>query len=291
MNRTHYHQAISEIVATIVMDRRDSITANELGSSAYGISVNNMIGRFNELDRLQDIARSAEEDREKALSLAAENKELRDQIATLKKQNLAAHSESGERNYKMENVALRALQQQSNKTIAMLQEKLREKTDVTENYDDPATLANIATATSTPIVVGDAWKLSGRKTDKPLYPVTQQQMPGVDQVQQYPQQQNDNFNIGPGGFIMPGQGPPPSSPLSYHNHPSQKQRPTHYLPQLEDANKKPFEPTQPDTATDEDKPENDTSANANIPPPPPPPPQRKLSIDIEQFNIVLLNIF
>ncbi|RCH84609.1 hypothetical protein CU098_001177, partial [Rhizopus stolonifer] len=153
--KTHYHQAISEIVSNIVMDRRESVTADELGSSAFGFSVSNMIGRFNELDRLQELARTAEEDREMALRLGAENKALKDEIETLKK---ATHGDREGRNYKLENIALRALQQQSNKTITMLQERLKEKTEDLEEV-----------AMTTPsIVVGEQWKLAGRRPDNTL---------------------------------------------------------------------------------------------------------------------------
>jgi hypothetical protein len=199
MYRTHYHQAISEIVSNIVMDRRDSVTANELGSSAFGISVNNMIGRFNELDRLQELARSAEEDRELALRLGAENKDLKDQVETLKKAE-GAEYHSQQRNYKMENLALRALQQRSNKTIAMLQARLKEKGD---DYSDIS--SNIPDVVAAPIVVGEQWKLSGRKPDTTV-PLYSQQTPGH---QQYP----------------------PSSPTP-HQQELSKTRPTHYLPPL-----------------------------------------------------------
>lgn len=163
--RTHYYQAISEIVSNIVMDRRDSVTVEELGASAFGISVNNMIGKFNELDRLQEIARSAEEDKENAIRLAAENRELRQQI-----ENLMSTKGSDTRNYKIENIAIRALLQQSNKTIVMLQEKLREKSDIDENYEDGNQILQVAA----PIVVGDEWKWSGRKPDNitPLCPIS-----------------------------------------------------------------------------------------------------------------------
>lgn len=222
--RTHYHQAISEIVANIVLDRRDSVSANELGSAAFGISVNNMIGRFNELDRLQELARSAEEDREQALRLAAENKDLQDQISTLRR---STSIEPNQRNYKMENIALRALQQQSNKTIAMLQAKLEEKLDGIGTEAD-----NALPIVSAPIVVGEQWKLAGRKPENTTLLYPQQQMPGTTD-QQY---SNNNTNIGPGGFAMPGLGPP-TSPMPHHNQQQQnlhhKNRPTHYLPPLD----------------------------------------------------------
>lgn len=176
-----------------MMDRRESVTASDLGSSAFGISVNNMIGRFNELDRLQELARSAEEDREIALRLGAENKDLKDQVETLKKAE-----GTGQRNYLMENVALRALQQRSNKTIDMLQTRLKEKGD---DYND--SLSEIPPAVIAPIVVGDQWKTSGRNLDS-VVPLYSRQMPGP----------NNNVETGP-----------PSSPT-----PHQQKRPTHYLP-------------------------------------------------------------
>ncbi|KAG1503645.1 hypothetical protein G6F53_010583 [Rhizopus delemar] len=147
------------------MDRRNSVTVEELGASAFGISVNNMIGKFNELDRLQEIARSAEEDKENSIRLAAENRELRQQI-----ENLMSTKGSDTRNYKIENVAIRALLQQSNRTIVMLQEKLREKSDIDENYEDDNQIPQV----SAPIVVGDEWKWSGRKPDNitPLRPIS-----------------------------------------------------------------------------------------------------------------------
>lgn len=227
MYRTHYHQAISEIVANIVLDRRDSVNANELGSAAFGISVNNMIGRFNELDRLQELARSAEEDREQALRLAAENKDLQDQISTLRR---STSIEPNQRNYKMENIALRALQQQSNKTIAMLQAKLEEKSDGMGTEADTA-----LPIVSAPIIVGEQWKLAGRKSDNTSLLNPQQQMPGTAD-QQYSNNNNNNTNLGPGGFVMPGS-EPPTSPVPHHNkqqhHLDHKNRPTHYLPPLD----------------------------------------------------------
>lgn len=272
------------------MDRRDNLTTDELGSSAFGISVNNMVGRFNELDRLQELASTAEEDREKALNLEAENRNLKEELASLRKSDLSASV--GTRNYKMENIALRALQQQSNKTIAMLQDKLRERTEIIENYDDPETLANIVSSAS--IVVGDNWKLSGRKTDSvvPLYPVgTTQQMPEQNQhrSQQYPDQNYNN--VGPGGFVMPGTGSP--LPHSQQN----KQRPTHYLPPLEgepqltplpalnnDTTTKTDDSIEPTSESNEEKPspatitpdttELDNAEAPSLPPPPPPPPRK-----------------
>lgn len=288
------------------MDRRDSVTTDELGASAFGISVNNMVGRFNELDRLQELARTAEEDREKALNLEAENRNLKEELASLRKSELSASV--GSRNYKMENIALRALQQQSNKTIAMLQEKLKDHTDVIENFEDPVTLANIAS--SAPIVVGDSWKLSGRKTDSvmPLYPVgTTQQMPG-QQTQQYPDQNYNN--IGPGGFILPGQLPGTPLPHSHTQQQHHKQRPTHYLPPLEgepqltplpalntdttqstdDSTKPPAITTDEDSNLEKATPETTESTNVETPgappppPPPPPPPRKFLPFISKQIN-------
>lgn len=228
------------------MDRRDSITADELGSSAFGISVNNMIGRFNELDRLQELASNAEEDREKAISLEAENRELKEQLDSLQKSN-PSEGTSGARNYKMENLALRALQQQSNRTIAMLQEQLREKTDALEDNDDGDTiLANIVS--STPIIVGDQWKKSGRNANS---------LASLSPVHDHQQTYHNMNNIGADGFVQP------SSPLPYSHEQQQKQRPTHYLPPLESE----------DGRTNLHQTGDDNSLpSTNIPPPPPPPP-------------------
>lgn len=232
------------------MDRRDSITAGELGASAFGISVNNMVARFDELDRLQELAKDAELDREKAINLEAENRELRSQIDTLRQSKV--ETAVGGRNYKMENLALRALQQQSNKTIAMLQEKLREKTDAAEEAsDDDIVLANIVSSAANPIVVNDQWKMSNRKSGsiKPL--------PGLNV--------NEQHEIGAGGFIVPGTEHPPSSPLPNHHkqpqHTEDDEETTSGVPESEenalDTNIPP--PPMP-------------GASAGSPPPPPPPP-------------------
>lgn len=193
------------------MDRRDTVTVEELGASAFGISVNNMIGKFNELDRLQDIARSAEEDKETAIRLTAENKELRQQIEDLKAKKSPAVKLHDTRNYKMENAAIRTLLQQSNKTIAMLQEKLREKTEQLESYEYGNQASDTSSQTTTPIVVGDQWKWAGRKGDSitPLYPVSPQMPLGGAQLS-YPPYAQDNIlsSLGPGGFVMPGTAPP-----------------------------------------------------------------------------------
>ena len=225
------------------MDRRDSISSDELGTSAFGISVNNMIGRFNELDRLQELARTAEEDREKALSLEAENRDLKEQLKSLRRSELSTAS-VGARNYKMENIALRALQQQSNKTIAMLQEKLRERTEIMEDYDDPSTLSNIVASTS--IVVGDSWKLSGRRTEPLL--------------------STSKGNTGPGGFIIPG------SIQSEHQN---RQRPTHYLPPVGSQITPLPALSDKSTVTDSTADINPEESKSSIPPPPPPPLPRK----------------
>lgn len=212
------------------MDRRDSVSVDELGASAFGISVNNMIGRFNELDRLQELARNAEEDRERTISLEAENRDLKEQLASLQKVN-----PTETRNYKMENIALRALQQQSNRTIAMLQEQLREKTEALEDKDDDTVLANFVPS---PIVVGEEWKKSGKKSESlaSLSPSSSST-------------HHDNMHhIGPGGHVQP------LSPLP-HSHDPHKQRPTHYLPII---------------GSEEDK--SHALPSNNIPPPPPPPP-------------------
>ncbi|KAI8971225.1 formin homology 2 domain-containing protein [Pilobolus umbonatus] len=151
--KTHYHQAISEIITNIVMDRRDNVTVGELATSAMGISVGTMVGRFNELDRLQELAKSAEEDRELALKLSNENKNLKEEIATFKQQNpeLVEYH-----NYKLENASLRALNKQSKAVIAMLQHQMEEKTGLAQHLpgDAPISVA--------PIVVGDKWKIAGR---------------------------------------------------------------------------------------------------------------------------------
>lgn len=184
------------------MDRRDSVTAGELGTSAFGLSVNSMIGKFNELDRLQDLANSAEKDRELALRLQSENKDLREQIESLKKANGGSM-----RNYKMENIALRALQQKSNKTIAMLQERLKDRTD---NLDDNAPI-------QAPIVVNDEWKLANRRTEMPPSPFPQ--MPGATGYQQpfqpYPNNNTSPYPLGAGGFVLPGS-MPPGSPVPFN---------------------------------------------------------------------------
>lgn len=219
------------------MDRRDSVSVDELGTSAFGISVNSMIGRFNELDRLQELARNAEEDRERAISLEADNRELKEQLASLKKAN---PTES--RNYKMENIALRALQQQSNRTIAMLQEKLREKTEALEDKDDDTVLANFIA--STPIIVGEEWKKSGRKSES---------LASLSPSHSTHLEHHSMHNIGPGGPVQP------LSPLP-HSHDPHKQRPTHYLPII---------------GSEEDKTHNLPSDTIPPPPPPPPPPPRK----------------
>lgn len=237
----------------MVMDRRDSVTVDELGSSAFGISVNNMVARFNELDRLQELAKDAEIDRERAISLEADNRELREQLDSMRK----ANSEGG-RNYKMENLALRALQQQSNKTIAMLQEKLREKTDAAEEADDDddMILANIAskshTASNIPIVVGSQWKMSGRKSGS-VSP-----LPGLhaNNLQQF-------NNIGHGGFILPTSERPPSSPMTFE----QQQHKLTASTDEDENNKSDTPPTLPSHSS-----EDNTSNYDNIPPPPPPPP-------------------
>lgn len=238
----------------MVMDRRDSVTVDELGSSAFGISVNNMVARFNELDRLQELAKDAEIDRERAISLEADNRELREQLDSMRK----ATSEGG-RNYRMENLALRALQQQSNKTIAMLQEKLREKTDAAEEADDDddMILANIASrshnTSNTPIVVGSQWKMSGRKSGS-VSP-----LPGLhaNNLHQF-------SNIGPGGFVLPTSDRHPSSPMTYEQ---QQQHKLTASTDEDENNKSDTPPTLPSHSS-----EDNTSNYDNIPPPPPPPP-------------------
>lgn len=193
------------------MDRRDTVTVEELGASAFGISVNNMIGKFNELDRLQEIARSAEEDKETAIRLTAENKELRQQIEDLKAKKPPAVKLHDTRNYKMENAAIRTLLQQSNKTIAMLQEKLREKTEQLESYEYGNQTLGTPSQTTAPIVVGDQWKWAGRKGDSitPLYPVSPQMPLGGAQLPYSPYAQDNILSsLGPGGFVIPGTAPP-----------------------------------------------------------------------------------
>lgn len=74
--RAHYHHMISELVGQIVMDRRGSVSVNDF-SSTYNVSVANLIEKFSELDRLQQLEAEASENREQVIRLAAENRELK----------------------------------------------------------------------------------------------------------------------------------------------------------------------------------------------------------------------
>lgn len=67
---------ISELVHQIVMDRRSSV-GTEAFSSAYGVSVGQLIQKFGELDRLRQLEEQEAENRESLLRMGAENKELR----------------------------------------------------------------------------------------------------------------------------------------------------------------------------------------------------------------------
>lgn len=194
------------------MDRRQSATAEELGSVAFGVSVHSMVSKFNELDRLQELASSAEENQEKALRLESENKDLREQIELLQKSSGLEYQKQ-QRSYKLENIALRALQQKSNKTIAQLQEKLREKTVIFDSN------ANISA--EPPVNVSDQLKFSAKRCNNMPF-----QFPNVDnyrqqpnqnsQLHQYQQNQNTSYSpIGAGGFIIPGS-LAPMTPVPYN---------------------------------------------------------------------------
>ncbi|KAI9249024.1 armadillo-type protein, partial [Sporodiniella umbellata] len=242
--KAHYHQAISEIVANIVMDRRDSVATDQLGASAFGISVNNMIGKFNELDRLQEIAQTAEEDREAAIRLTAENKELRQQLEDAKTAGDPSAKSVDTRNYKMENIAMRALLNQSKNTILMLQEKLRKVTDASENYDQE----------TASIVVGDQWKWSGKKPDNmtPLYPIS----PDASVVDN--QQNNLKDKAQDATTTEGGPPPPPPPPPSIMG---QGIPPPPPPPPPPGATGIPVPPPPPPPP-----------GSGGIPPPPPPPP-------------------
>lgn len=73
--RAHYHRMISELVNQIVMDRRTSVASADF-SSTYGVSVGNLIQKFSDLDRLQQLEEEVTENRERLLRLSAENKEM-----------------------------------------------------------------------------------------------------------------------------------------------------------------------------------------------------------------------
>lgn len=74
--RTHYHRMISELVHQVVMDRRGSVSVADF-SSTFGVSVGNLIEKFSELDRLHEMEAEASQIQERAIRLAAENKELK----------------------------------------------------------------------------------------------------------------------------------------------------------------------------------------------------------------------
>jgi hypothetical protein len=196
------------------MDRRSNASAEEMSNSAYGLYVHNMTENFNNLEELQRLAKESSENNEKAYGLEAENKELRLQLETLQAANSGTIGRREEKNYKMQNITLRALQQQSKKTIAMLQDNLREKTELLERYENGAPERLTSQNGEPSIIVGDTWKASGKGDTviSPLYSIPYQ-LPNandyynLNNMPHSPHQQNTS-QLGPGGFVMPGAGFP-----------------------------------------------------------------------------------
>ncbi|KAI8874489.1 hypothetical protein K501DRAFT_6529, partial [Backusella circina FSU 941] len=260
-----------------------------------------MTENFNNLEELQRLAKESSENNEKAYTLEAENKELRLQLETLQAANSGTIGRREDKNYKMQNMTLRALQQQSKKTITMLQDSLREKTELLERYEN-GTPERLTSHSGEPaIIVGDAWKASGKgdAAISPLYPIPYQ-LPNANDYYNFnnmphsPRQQNAS-QLGPGGFIMPGTGFPSMPDFNNPQYNQQQRYPNQpwsspSMPSLgsgsivseeHDSIDKPISDQVPPTLPEhmkEAQPKTSDSSNTPLtategaPPPPPPPP-------------------
>ncbi|KAI7869247.1 hypothetical protein BDF14DRAFT_1951245 [Spinellus fusiger] len=204
--KVYFYQLISEIVHQLVIDKRSSMNSENLGGS-YSASVNSLIQKFSELDRLRQLEEEASENRELILRLTSENKELRmemeymksnQQDTTTTSQAAPVKEETSFRrslNAKMENASLRALLRTSRNTIAMLQEQLKEKNDSSDT-------SSISSASSPRLVLGNSWKMSGQNSlGRPQSSNSSVSVPAPTGYTNYPQ---NTGAVGAGGFFIPG---------------------------------------------------------------------------------------
>ena len=86
---------ISELVSQVVMDRRGSVSASDF-TSTYGVSVGNLVQKFSELDRYHELEAESSDNREQLIHLAAENKELKLELAHWRNQEGGQSSTASE---------------------------------------------------------------------------------------------------------------------------------------------------------------------------------------------------
>ncbi|KAG0177062.1 hypothetical protein DFQ29_005302 [Apophysomyces sp. BC1021] len=273
--KIRYHQMISELVNHVVMERRNSTTLEDFGS-AYNMSVGNMIQKFSDLDRMQQLEEEAAENRERLLHLGTENKELRLELEYHKSQQggnvaqpqvLATRDNTPRRslNLKMENASLRALLRTSKNTISMLQDQLKEKDELAENN-------GIATSNNSGLVLGDNWKMSGAFSPRPTD--RQPQMPTAPTSG--PTGQHQTMNIGPGGFFLPGMIPGNGAALPQNEMESTDEKNVPKPSSIQDITDFSNISSSIDSSSASEahhiSPQTPSLGETGIPPPPPPPP-------------------
>lgn len=171
---------ISELVGQIAVDRRGGVSGKDF-SSLYGISVNTLIQKFSNQDRLHKLEEESAYHREQFFKVTSEKNELEYQLQQVRRNGTITRTIPGNEDdsrgknspvahlvlwithvyvlvalmtIKNENASLRELLKTSRSTIAMLQERLREIDAITEREEEP----NVPG-----LVLGNEWKMARRK--------------------------------------------------------------------------------------------------------------------------------
>jgi predicted RNase H-like nuclease (RuvC/YqgF family) len=145
---------ISIIIQQIVMDRRAHENSDDFAST-FGMAVGNVIQNFNDLERLKEVEKEANELREQYEELILEKDQLQNEVEKLRiLPNQMENEAQKQRNIhlKQENDSIRDVLKTSKETIAMLQERLA----ATENRENGGS--------DGAIVVSDDWKVSHRRS-------------------------------------------------------------------------------------------------------------------------------
>lgn len=145
---------INIIIQQIVMDKRPHENSDDFAST-FGMSVGNVIQNFNDLERLKEVEKEANELKEQYEQLMIEKDQLQNEVEKLRILPNQLENEAQKQrniNLKQENDSIRDVLKTSKETIAMLQERLA-SVESREKRDSEGT-----------IIVSDDWKVSHRRT-------------------------------------------------------------------------------------------------------------------------------
>ena len=82
--RAHYYHIVSAFVGQLVLNLRTNASGDDSINSIYGGSVNSLIQKFSNQDKLQELEDEASYNREQAMKLASEKRELELELQDLR---------------------------------------------------------------------------------------------------------------------------------------------------------------------------------------------------------------